>query len=163
MGSLVKENIIIVYLRLLNKLSNKSNCTPMRGKVFSLFALLILVACFARADEPEKKGPQLTFENSRHDYGTLYVDEMPETKLDIKFTNTGDEPLLLSNVRACCGTRVTQWPREEIQPGEEAIIKIEFRLVPRPQRISRSVTVNYNNPDRPVERYRIVGQIIARE
>ncbi len=135
----------------------------MIQRVFPLAGLMILIAFFANANDDGKKGPQLTFENSRHDYGTVYVDEMPETKLDIKFTNTGDEPLVLSNVRACCGTRVTQWPREPISPGEEGIIKIEFRLAPRPQRISRSVTVNYNHPERPIERYRITGQVVERE
>ncbi len=135
----------------------------MIQRVFPLAGLMILIAFFANANDDGKKGPQLTFENSRHDYGTVYVDEMPETKLDIKFTNTGDEPLVLSNVRACCGTRVTQWPREPISPGEEGIIKIEFRLAPRPQRISRSVTVNYNHPERPTERYRITGQVVERE
>ncbi len=133
--------------------------------------ILVLTVLFAwsatglHADEPEseKKGPQFQFEQSRFDYGTIYVDDMPETKMDIKFSNVGDEPLILSNVRACCGTRVTSWPREPIMPGEEEVIKIEFRLAPRPQRISRSVTVNYNNPERPTERFRITGQVVERE
>lgn len=121
---------------------------------------LLAVMLISAAD---KKGPQLTFENDRHDYGTVSLDEMPDTKLAIRFTNTGDEPLIISNVRACCGTRVTQWPREPILPGEEQTINVEFRLAPRPQRISRSVTVNYNNEDRPTVIYRIVGQIVSPE
>lgn len=114
-------------------------------------------------EKTEVKGPQLTFDNPNHDYGTAFVDEMPETKLDIKFSNTGNEPLILSGVRACCGTRVTEWPREPIMPGEEGVIKIEFRLAPRAQRISRSVTASYNNPQQPTVVYRILGQIIDRE
>lgn len=109
------------------------------------------------------KGPQLTFDKPNHDFGTAFVDEMPETKLDIKFSNTGNEPLILSGVRACCGTRVTEWPREPIMPGEEGVIKIEFRLAPRAQRISRTVTASYNNAQQPTVIYRILGQIVDRE
>ena len=133
----------------------------MIRKVISLAGILMFVLMSVSAEE--KKGPQFKFENDRHDYGTVYVDELPDGKLAINFSNTGDEPLVLSNVRACCGTRVTQWPREPILPGEEGTINIEFRLAPRPQRISRSVTVTYNNEERPTERFRITGQVIERE
>jgi len=133
----------------------------MFKKSFFIAGLILLAAMVVKADD--KKGPQLTWEKNRHDYGTVYVDDMPETKMAINFSNTGDEPLILSNVRACCGTRVTQWPREPILPGEEGTINIEFRLAPRAQRISRTVTVTYNNEEKPTERYRIVGQVIERE
>ena len=128
-----------------------------------LTLLFFLVLPFANANDNEKKGPQLTFEESMHDYGTVYVDDLPETKLEIKFTNTGDEPLILSNVRACCGTRVTDWPRDPIMPNEEGIIKIEFRLAPRPHRISRTVTATYNNSKKPNEIFRIRGQVTQRD
>jgi hypothetical protein len=108
-------------------------------------------------------GPQLTFEKTGQDYGTIYVDEMPDGKLDIKFSNTGSEPLVLSNVRACCGTRVTAWPRDPIMPGEEGLISVEFRLAARPQRIGRTVTVTSNVPNSPTSIYRITGQVIERE
>jgi hypothetical protein len=137
------------------------NTNVMFKKSFFIAGLILLAAMVVKADD--KKGPQLTWEKNRHDYGTVYVDDMPETKMAINFSNTGDEPLILSNVRACCGTRVTQWPREPILPGEEGTINIEFRLAPRAQRISRTVTVTYNNEEKPTERYRIVGQVIERE
>ncbi len=132
-------------------------------KVFSLAVLMTLVGFFAVAGDEEKNGPKLTFEPSSHNYGTVYVDEMPNTNLDIRFSNTGNEPLVISNVRACCGTRVTSWPREPIMPGQADTISVDFRLAQRPQRISRTVTVTYNNPEEPTIRYRITGQIVERE
>ncbi len=129
--------------------------------VLSLIFMVIFLAATAKADDPN--GPELTFEKERHDYGTMYVDSMPDTKIDVKFTNTGNEPLIISRVRACCGTRVREWPEEPIAPGEEGVIKVEFRLAPRPQRISRTVTVNYNHAERPTVVYRIVGRIEQRD
>ena len=113
------------------------------------------------AKSQEKDGPVLKWEISRYDYGTVYVDDLPETKLDIKFTNDGNEPLVLSHVRACCGTRVHRWPREPIMPGEEGVIQIEFRLAPRAHRISRTVTVTSNaNPGTTM--FRIIGEVVER-
>jgi len=130
-------------------------------------AFLALLLSFSLTGFSQEKSevnrPQLTFDKPNHKYGTVFVDEMPDTKLDIKFSNTGNEPLILSGVRACCGTRVTEWPREPIMPGEEGVIKIEFRLAPRAQRISRTVTASYNNPQQPTVVFRILGQIVDRE
>lgn len=109
----------------------------------------------------EKKGPQLKWELERYDYGSFYIDEAPETKLDIKFKNEGNEPLILSNVRACCGTRVNSWPRQPIMPGEEGTIQIEFRLAPRAHRISRTVTVT-TNADPSTSIFRIIGEVLER-
>lgn len=126
-------------------------------------AILMLLFITVNVYAEQRKGPMLSFKKDRHDYGTLYADNLPEFTLDIEFVNSGNEPLILSNVRACCGTRVTAWPREPIMPQETGLVKITFRLAPRPQRISRSVTVTSNSADRPVQIFRISGQVVARE
>jgi hypothetical protein len=123
-----------------------------------LVLLIFVLLGMGVAASQEKKGPQLTWDIEKYDYGTVYTDEMPETKLDIKFTNDGTEPLILSNVRACCGTRVHEWPRQPIMPGDEGTIKIEFRLAPNPQRISRTVTVT-SNADPQTSIFRVVGEL----
>ncbi len=127
--------------------------------VVILFLVMILGAGVALSQE--KKGPQLKWEKDRLDFGTVYLDDLPETKVDIKFSNDGDAPLLLSQVRACCGTRVNNWPREPILPGEEGIIEVEFRLAQRPHRISRTVTVT-SNAESATSIFRIIGEAVER-
>lgn len=123
-----------------------------------LVLLIFVLLGMGVAASQEKKGPQLTWDIEKYDYGTVYTDEMPETKLDVKFTNDGTEPLILSNVRACCGTRVHEWPRQPIMPGDEGTIKIEFRLAPNAQRISRTVTVT-SNAEPKTAIFRVVGEL----
>lgn len=127
--------------------------------VLVLFLMVMMGALVGHSQE--KKGPALKWEKERQDFGTVYLDDLPETKLDIKFTNEGTEPLILSHVRACCGTRVHSWPREPVMPGEEGTIAIEFRLAPRAHRISRTVTVT-SNADPTTAIYRIVGEVAER-
>jgi hypothetical protein len=133
----------------------------MLKKRISLIAFILVVGSALFAGD--KKGPQFKWDEDQYDYGTIYLDDMPETKMDIKFSNTGDAPLVLSNVRACCGTRVTEWPREPILPGEEGTIKIEFRLAQRPHRISRTVIATSNVEGNNNHIFRIRGEVAHRE
>ena len=114
----------------------------MKNLAFIFMAMLMGVGV---AISQESNGPKLKWEQDRKDYGTLYVDDLPKTQLAIKFTNEGNQPLIVSQVRACCGTRVTSWTREPIMPGQEGVIQVEFMLSPRPHRISRTVTATTNS------------------
>ena len=126
---------------------------------------LLLVVLFLSSSmlAQEEKGPELTFEKEMHDYGVVFTDSMPDSKLQIKFSNTGEDPLIINNVTGCCGTKVNEWPKKPVMPGEEGVIDVEFRLAPRPQRISRVVTVISNAAENPRQRFRIVGQVKERE
>ncbi len=130
-------------------------------KVILSSALLMIFSFILIAGK--EKGPVLTFETPTHDYGTVYTDDLPETTLAIVFENTGNEPLVLTNVRACCGTRVTDWPREPVMPGLTDTINIEFRLVPRPHRIRRSVVASSNCSESNNKIFRITGEVVQRE
>ncbi len=133
------------------------------GTGFLAAMMLMFSFTLNAGNDDEKSGPLLKFASKNHDYGKVYVDAMPDTRLNIPFSNQGDEPLIISSVRGCCGTRVTKWPKEPILPGEEGTISIQFNLAARPQRISKTVTVTYNNESDPVVRYRIVGEVVERE
>ncbi len=101
-------------------------------------------------------------EENRIDLGTIYIDEMGEINLEIEFKNTGTEPLIVSHVRACCGTRVRDWTKEPVNPGETGIIEVHFRLAPRPHNISRTVLAMSNDPGGQ-KVLRIRGRVAERE
>jgi hypothetical protein len=123
--------------------------------------LMVILVSIGVSTAQEKNGPILKWEQDRYDYGVIYLDDLPETKLNIKFMNEGDAPLILTQVRACCGTRVNLWPRDPIMPGDEGNIEVEFRLAPRPHRISRTVTVT-TNAENATSVFRIVGEAVER-
>ncbi len=125
------------------------------------FITIAIVLGIGTAISQESEGAVLKFEKEILDLGELYTDEVKQTKLDIKFTNDGDNPLILSNVRGCCGTRIHEWPHEPVLPGEEGTIKIEYRIAPRPQKISRTITVT-SNAEKSTSVFRITGQVVER-
>src|SRR5687767_5599836 len=72
-----------------------------------------------------QNGPVITFEKKTHDFGDIVQgDKVEET---FKFTNTGTEPLIITNVQVTCGcTTPKGWPRDPIMPGGKAEITIAF-------------------------------------
>lgn len=111
----------------------------------------------------ERKGPVFNYEKNIHDFGKVYTDDLPETKLPVVFKNTGDAPLVLTNVRACCGTRVTHWPKEPVMPGMMDTIRVEFHLAPRTHMIRRSVVASSNCSENGTSIFRMTGEVVQRE
>ncbi|HPS83421.1 MAG TPA: DUF1573 domain-containing protein [Bacteroidales bacterium] len=69
-------------------------------------------------------GPVISFEKLTHDFGT--ISKGTPVSYDFVFTNTGKEPLLLSEPRSSCGCTVPSYPKEPIMPGQKKSIKITF-------------------------------------
>ncbi len=43
-----------------------------------------------------------------------------------KFTNTGTEPLIITDIKVTCGCTTPKYPEYPILPGKEGIIKVAF-------------------------------------
>ena len=69
-------------------------------------------------------GPKMTFESTEVDYGLILEDSDPFRYF--KFTNTGDEPLVIKHAKGSCGCTVPTYPKEPILPGEAAEIKVRY-------------------------------------
>ncbi len=87
-------------------------------------------------------GPVITFPNLVHDYGTLQ--KGADGNCEFTFTNTGKEPLVLSNVTTSCGCTVPSWNKEPILPGKTGIIKVNYTKTNIVGTISKQITVMSN-------------------
>lgn len=72
----------------------------------------------------EQVSDSIIFSQLVYDYGT--VEQGSDGISKFEFTNKGEKPLLLTNVRASCGCTVPTWPREPIQPGEKGVIEVKY-------------------------------------
>ena len=101
---------------------------------------------------------EIEFEEEVHDFGQMK--QHGDASTEFKFTNTGSEPLIISNAKGSCGCTVPTWPREPIAPGETATIKVKYdskRVGP----INKSVTITSNAENAPTKVIRIKGNISA--
>jgi hypothetical protein len=86
--------------------------------------------------------PEITFENTIHDFGKVIQGEI--VTYAYKFTNTGKKDLLIANVSASCGCTATKYPKQPIAPGESDYIKVTFNSSGRKGFQNKSVNVSAN-------------------
>ncbi len=97
-------------------------------KVF--FTLMICCAMIAQGFSQEPKdenpnAPEITFEETTHDFGTVPFKGAAEC--EFTFTNTGKEPLIIQSCPSTCGCTVPTCPKDKpIKPGEKASIKVKY-------------------------------------
>ncbi len=69
-------------------------------------------------------GPYIAFTEPVFDFKEIYQGDKVEHVF--KFENTGNKPLIISNVQTTCGCTVPAWPKEAIAPGTKQEIKVVF-------------------------------------
>lgn len=123
-----------------------------------LLSLAVVFAGFATVNAQVGSGPEIEFEKEVHDFGNMK--QYGDASTEFTFTNTGTEPLIISNARGSCGCTVPSWPKTPIKPGESAAIKVKYdskRIGP----INKSVTITSNASNEPTKVIRIKGMIEA--
>ncbi len=95
------------------------------------------------------KGPVMTFETLVYDMGNINWSQVRNDagKCEFKFTNTGDEPLIITGVRADCGCTTPNYTQEPILPGASGKISVQYDNS-RVGYFNKGITVNTNsNPN----------------
>ncbi len=100
-------------------------------KKIILSLVVIILSAFGAYTQEEintnqgsKDLPEIYFEKTTHDYGKIKY--MGDGNCEFTFKNTGNEPLLLTNVRAACGCTTPTWPKEPIKKGKEGTIVVKY-------------------------------------
>lgn len=110
-----------------------------------LFLVLFLgFAAAAVAQEAAKKeGAEITFQKKTHDFGDIAPGDKVEHTF--YFTNTGNEPLIITDVQVTCGcTTPKGWPRDPIPPSGKGEITVAFNSAGKTGRQNKTVTVISN-------------------
>jgi len=105
-------------------------------KKFLGLAVVLVCSATSYAQEIKFKADKNTI-----DYGKVVrgVDSGVRT---FEFTNTGTEPLVITNVRSSCGCTVPASPKAPIMPGKSDKIEVKYNM--SPGKISRTITVESN-------------------
>ena len=85
---------------------------------------------------------KISFNKNEHNFGKIKEGAMVRTVFT--FTNTGKEPLVISNAIGSCGCTVPEWPKEPIPPGGKGEIKVEFNSAGKSGEQTKTVTVTSN-------------------
>lgn len=117
---------------------------------------IILVAVVALVSLAAQAQAKIEFKSETIDYGQ--IDKGSDGLRVFEFTNTGDQALVISDVKSSCGCTVPEKPKDPIAPGKTGEIKVKYdtkRVGP----IRKTVTV-YSNADQPIKALKIKGQVL---
>ena len=105
----------------------------------------------------QEKKPEISFEKTVIDYGT--VNKGDNGVREFVFRNSGNAPLIISNVKSTCGCTIPKKPEKPILPGESEKIQVKYDTK-RVGFIRKSITVTSNAASSPTTILKIKGQVV---
>ncbi len=128
-------------------------------KLVFLIGILVMTVGLAKAQDVKVSGngPEIEFEKLVHDYGDVPYNGNGEC--EFRFTNTGNEPLIIQKPKSSCGCTVPSWPKEPILPGQSDVIKVTYRTT-KVGTINKTVTVTSNAKENSTVVLRIKGKVL---
>ena len=126
-------------------------------KIIPFAVLLFNVVAFAQV------GAKIEFKakDNTIDYGTVNKEDDNGLRI-FEFTNTGDAPLIISDVKSSCGCTVPSKPTEPIQPGKTGKIEVKYNMNPGPIRKTITVESNAVNYDEGRVALKIKGEVVVK-
>jgi hypothetical protein len=122
----------------------------MKKYLHLLIVLGFAVQSYGQQEAVVKKdGALITWEKNRHDFGNKYEgDKLEHT---FYFSNTGNEPLIITNVQVSCDCTSFPkgWPRDPIPSGASGQITVAFNSTGKMGLQNKLITVVTNavNPE----------------
>src|SRR6478752_7750934 len=110
-----------------------------------IFLVFIGIAIAATVFSQTRKadGPAITWEKASYDFGDIIQGEKVEHTF--KFTNTGNQPLIITNIQVTCGcTTPKGWPRDPIAAGAKGEVTIAFNSTGKLGKQNKVVTIMSN-------------------
>ncbi len=123
----------------------------MKNLVAILFLGMMSLGVFA-----QEKVAKIEFKTDTIDYGT--IEKGADGLRVFEFTNTGNAPLLISEVKSTCGCTVPKKPEGPIMPGQTGEISVKYDTS-RVNPIRKTITV-ISNADTPTIALKIKGEVV---
>ena len=110
-------------------------------KKFIVLTALLLCAVTATFAQDS---PKIKFDETSHNFGTFPETE-PVQKCVFKFTNVGNQPLVINQAVASCGCTVPEYTKTPIPPGGKGTVEVTYNGKGKfPGHFKKSITVRTN-------------------
>ncbi|HTA82903.1 MAG TPA: DUF1573 domain-containing protein [Bacteroidia bacterium] len=125
---------------------------------FLIAGLSSMNSLSAQQMHSDPNAPVIAFEKDTIDYGTVaYASDGTRY---FTFINTGKEPLIISEAHGSCGCTIPTAPKEPIQPGQKAQIKVHYDTQRGGQSFFKTVTIT-SNASEGIKTVYIKGTVLA--
>ena len=129
--------------------AQKKNITIKSNDPENPLIKLVITATVIKSDNSEANVPVLYFSETKHDFGKVKEGNIVE--YTFSFLNTGKEILKINDVRTSCGCTAALVSSERLEPGAEGTLKVELDTKNRSGKMSRTITIQSNDPRDPTK------------
>ena len=105
---------------------------------------------------------EFTAKENTIDYGTVMKDSDSGLR-SFEFKNSGNAPLIITNVQSTCGCTVPSFPKEPILPGKSGKIDVKYNMAPGPIRKTITVESNAVNFEGGKIPLKIKGEVVVKQ
>jgi hypothetical protein len=116
----------------------------MKRNFFFLLLLIATATLSWRVSNPAA----MTFTEVKYNFGFIHQGDI--VSHDFTFTNTGDEPIIITDAVVTCKCTTVDFPKAPIAKGQTGTIKITFNSSTAIDRQERTVVVQSNASNAPV-------------
>ena len=119
--------------------------------------LVLFVGLLGMSLKAQDSAAKIEFKTETVDYGE--IEKGSDGVRIFEFTNTGNSPLIISDVRSSCGCTIPKKPEDPIMPGKTGEIQVKYdtnRVGP----IRKAITVT-SNAQTPTTVLKIKGEVKA--
>jgi hypothetical protein len=103
--------------------------------------------------------PALVCDNEEYYFGS--VSNTETVSHDFIISNDGHAPLYISRTRSDCGCLIARMKNDTLAPGESVPLQAKFNLKGRSGSQLRKITVQSNDPKRPIVTLMLFGEVLA--
>ncbi|MEG1547006.1 MAG: DUF1573 domain-containing protein [Bacteroidaceae bacterium] len=123
---------------------------------------LVLMLTIGLTNISAQKQAEIKFDKTTNDFGTFSENE-PTVTCSFKFTNVGDDMLIIHQAVASCGCTVPSYTKEPIKPGDSGEIKVVYNGAGKyPGPFKKSITIR-SNAKTEMTRLYIEGDMTAKK
>ncbi len=90
----------------------------------------------------------MSFESVKHNFGMIHQGDI--VSHEYVFTNTGDEPLIITEAEVTCHCTTVDFPKQPIAKGQKGIVKVTYDSKSAIDRQERTVLLKSNASNGPV-------------
>jgi P pilus assembly chaperone PapD len=126
-----------------------------RHPLFLLIPVLLVLFC----SEALAAGPKMELSTEIWEMGNIYQWDNPSTEISIK--NSGDNTLVISDVKTSCGCTAVMLSEKSIEPGKAGTLKISFDPYNITGPVRREVGLVTNDKASPKKNITVRGRVMA--
>lgn len=102
--------------------------------------------------------PIIYFPETQHDFGK--VNEGDQVDYTFRFANKGESQLTIKDIKTSCGCTAALLSQDNLAPGQEGTLKVELNTKNRSGKMSRTITIQSNDPKDPAKILTIYADVV---